>query len=97
MKEFNSEDTKLKFKMWLGGFPESYHGLDMDRFYEFTLSLKLNEEWITKDELHSAFKEEREWGVDFRNKIVSDYYHKLLELGNFIDFIIEKKLIKKSL
>lgn len=97
MKGFNSEDTKLKFKRWISGFPESYHGFDMDRFYDFVLSLKLNGEWITEDELHSAFKEGKKWEEDFRNKIVSDYYHKLLDLGNFIDFIIEKNLIKKSL
>lgn len=97
MKKFKNKQTQDKFLKWIINFPESYHGFDMDRFYDFVLSLKLNGEWITEDELHSAFKEEKKWEEDFRNKIVSDYYQKLLDLGNFIDFIIEKNLIKKSL
>lgn len=69
----------------------------MDRFYDFVLSLKQNEEWISEDELRYAFKKEKEWEEDFRNKIVHDYCQKLIDLGNFIDFILEKNLIKKSL
>lgn len=97
MKKFENKLTQDKFLLWIRNYPESHNGYDMDRFYDFVLSLKQNEEWISEDELRSTFKEEKEWEEDFRNKIVGDYYRKLLDLGNFIDFIIEKNLIKKSL
>lgn len=97
MKKFENKQTQDKFLKWIKNYPESYHGFDMDRFYDFVLSLKQNEEWISEDELHSAFKGEKEWDEVYINKIVSDYFQKFLEIGNFIDFLIEKSLIKKNL
>jgi hypothetical protein len=94
MKQFGNEETQKKFEKWLTGYPESYHGLDIDRFYDFVLSLKQNQERITEDELDASFKEEKEWNSEFRKKIVSDYFNKHLEITMFIDFLTERNLIK---
>lgn len=87
MKDYfkNSENNRL-FHLWLSLFPESYHTLDMNRFYNFILSLFTTNEELTKEILMSAVKEEKKWNEDRINTFVDEFIERYFELKRFWEF-----------
>ena len=84
MKDYykNFESNKL-FKNWLSNSPESYHQLDMNRFYEFVQNLFINEEELNETTLSRALHEEKKWSDKNIEEFVIDYMEKYFLLKDF--------------
>lgn len=87
MKEyFKSSENNRLLHVWLSSFPESYHPLDMNRFYNFILSLFTTNEELTAGILMSAVREEKKWNEDFINTFVDEFIDRYFELKRFWEF-----------
>ena len=87
MKEyFKNPETNKFFHLWLSNHPESYHFLDMERFYAFVLSLLKTSEDLTESILTSAVKEEKSWIDEEVDKFVNDFISRFYDLKQFWNY-----------
>lgn len=81
----NAENNRL-FILWLSNHPESYHSFDMNRFYDFILSLYTTNEVLTFEILTSAVKDEKKWDEESTDDFVETFIDKYFELQRFWEF-----------
>ncbi len=95
MKKFNSKETENKFTSWINQHPESYHSLDIERFYSFVLSLLKNDDYLTDTELRKYIFEMKGWKNNtFIDEFVDRTMNDINDLKSFYDFLNKKGIIK---
>jgi hypothetical protein len=87
----NKENNRL-FYFWLSNHPESFHQLDMERFYDFILNLFSTGEELTTYILTNAVNEVKKWVEETTNEFVETFIDKYFELKRFWDYAIKKQL-----
>ncbi len=83
---FNNPETNKLFHSWICNYPESFHPLDMNRFYDFILSLFSTNEELTESILTSAIQEEKEWIEESTNEFVETFIEKYWNLKRFWEY-----------
>ena len=84
---YKNKATNDLFRFWICNHPESYHQLDMERFYEFLLSVFSTGEELSADILTSAIKEEKKWIDKKVIEVVDRYMDKYWDIKHFWDYV----------
>ena len=70
------KDTLENFKNWITAFPESYNECDMDRFYNFIHTARINDDLdnicnINWDEVINIYYPD--WTSDYKEKFIDEW------------------------
>jgi 4-diphosphocytidyl-2C-methyl-D-erythritol kinase len=86
-----NENTKLALNRWIGGAgPDSYHKLDMERFYEYVFQSVLNQDEISFEIIDESVKKNLEWADEYREEFVEKFLDLALGLVQFLDYLKDK-------
>jgi len=97
MKKFQSSDTLIKFNIWFRRHPESWHPLDIGRFYDFLTALFYESDYISESELRDAIDKEKEWkDKEFINEFIEIAMFKIDELRSYFDYLKSNNVIIKK-
>ncbi|PKP10949.1 MAG: hypothetical protein CVU09_05375 [Bacteroidetes bacterium HGW-Bacteroidetes-4] len=89
---FKNEKANRKFHLWLSNFPEEYHQLDENRFFDFILELENSGEYLTEEILRIAMSELNK-PKHIIEKVVKDSLdNKYFLLKRFIRFVKENAI-----
>ena len=80
---FKDPQTNQLFRFWITQFPESFHQLDMNRFYDFLLNLFSTDEELTSTILKRAVQEEKKWIDNETDEFVETFMNKYTDLKSF--------------
>lgn len=90
-KYFYDAQTNELFHFWISNHPESYHQLDMERFFAFVLNLFSTGEELDENILYSAVEDKKEWIDEFRVEFVDSFMTKYYDLKQFWEFYIKNR------
>ncbi len=85
-KYFYDAKTNELFHFWMSNSPESYHQLDMERFFAFVLNLFNTGEELNENILTSAVKDEKKWIDELVDEFVDSFMTKYVDLKQFWDY-----------
>lgn len=87
-----NEDTNVALNRWIrGGGPDSYHMLDMERFYEYVYQSVVNQDDISFEIIDECVKENLRWSDEYRMKFVEEFLEQALKLVQFLGYLEDKK------
>ena len=85
-------NIKTALDKWINGSgPDSYHPLDMNRFYEVVLQCIKEDEVLTQEQIAASVKENLKW-VDIKTNEFSEEFAIIAEnIISFVDFLKNEK------
>lgn len=85
-------NIKTALDKWINGSgPDSYHPLDMNRFYEVVLQCIKEDEVLTQEQIAASVKENLEWMETKTNEFSEEFAIKAENIIGFVDFLKNKK------
>lgn len=86
MAYYKNEEINRLFIFWISNHPESFHQLDMNRFYDFVLELFKEREELNSDILRRAIKTEKKWNDQTIEDFVERFIDKYFDLKRFWEY-----------
>lgn len=87
-----NENTSIALNKWIrGAGPDSYHKLDMDRFYDYVYQSVINEDAITYEAIYECIKENLKWVEEYRSEKANEFLDLAHRLEQFMTFLREEK------
>lgn len=71
--------------------PDSYHPLDMNRFYEVIYECIKENKWLTSEVINASVKENLKWTEIKRDEFSEEFSIKAENIIGFVDFLKNKK------
>lgn len=85
-------NIKTALDKWINGpGPDSYHPLDMNRFYEVIYECIKENKWLTSEVINASVKENLKWTEIKRDEFSEEFSIKAENIIGFVDFLKNKK------
>lgn len=90
MKNLKNEQTNRLLDFWLDIHPESDHILDLERFYDFVISLFEDDDDLGYDLLINKIKVKKKWHEDYAIEFAEKTLERIADYKLFLRFLSEK-------
>jgi hypothetical protein len=94
MKELKNKKTDDLLNFWLGLHPESDHILDLERFYDFVISMFEDDDSLDYELLIFKIKSRKEWHEEYVVEFAEKTIDKILDYKLFLSFLSDKDKLR---